>query len=175
MWAGGRASCPCTQAAPSVLLWSSALEGAGLALTPSPLILDEECATEDAFAAPVHACHCLWRVLAGIQLPGLCCSGTQNSLLTPCGCSCFPCSRSVTWAACSTLCTDILSPQILSAPLTGTADPPLQNISRAQENVFLSRCHISLHLMYPTGAWNVLGKDRRMMDGACSDNEVFFV
>lgn len=73
-------------------------------------------------------------------------------LAHPCGCCCFPCSRSVTWAACSALCSDILSPQILPAPLTGTADPPLQNISRAQENVFLSRCRISLHLMYPTGA-----------------------
>lgn len=73
-------------------------------------------------------------------------------LAHPCGCCCFPCSRSVIWAACSTLCSDVLSPQILPAPPTGTADPPLQNISRAQENVFLSRCCISLHLMYPTGA-----------------------
>lgn len=149
-WAGGGGSCPCTQASPSALPWSSAVGGAGApALAPSQLILHVECAgsAEDASPAPVHACHCPWHYPAGTQL-----QQHLEFLAHPCGCCCFPCSRSVTWAACSALCSDILSPQILPAPLTGTADPPLQNISRAQENVFLSRCRISLHLMYLTGA-----------------------
>lgn len=56
VWAGGRASCPCTQASPSVLPPSSALGGAGApALTPPQLILDVDCAAEDASPAALRA------------------------------------------------------------------------------------------------------------------------
>lgn len=66
--------------------------------------------SRDCFSSSCPCLHCPWRVLAGTRLPGLCCSGTGNSWLIPCGCGCFPCSRSGTWAACSTLCSDVPLP-----------------------------------------------------------------
>lgn len=99
------------------------------------------CAAEDAAAAPAclplsTPCPCSPPALCSATPGVLCCSHADQLLSL---------QQGIAWAACSALCSDILSPQILPAPLVGTADPPLHNISRAQENVFLSRCRVSVH------------------------------